>query len=94
MNKNNYMKNYTGQIEDGDTLRFEAVGSDGRMHIEGTGDITMEVSVDGVNYATVEHDVEFESGVAIAPFHFVIGDHVRLSATTLTKVIVNYNQEE
>ena len=86
----NKISDYSKQIE-GNSVRFEAGGNSGRIHIEGTGPIVMEVSVDGVTYKEVEHDVEFENGVAIAPFQFYIGDKVRLSATTLTKVTINYN---
>lgn len=86
----NKISDYSKQIE-GNSVRFEAGGNSGRIHIEGTGPIVMEVSVDGVTYKEVENDVEFENGVVIAPFGFYIGDKVRLSATTLTKVIVNYN---
>ena len=87
----NRVEHYTDKIEGGNTVRFEAIGRDGRIHIEGSGDIVMEVSVDGVNYTTVEHSVTFSEGVAEAPVQFYIGDHVRLSATTLTKVDLNYN---
>lgn len=87
----NKTEDYSKRIEDGNTVRFEASGKEGRIHLEGSGPIVMEVSVDGVNYDTVEHEVGFNDGVAIAPFDFYIGDKVRLSATTLTKVIVNYN---
>lgn len=87
----NRVEHYTDKIEGGNTVRFEAIGRDGRIHIEGSGDIVMEVSVDGVNYNTVEHNVTFSEGVAEAPVQFYIGDHVRLSATTLTKVDLNYN---
>ncbi len=90
MNTNRII-DYTERIEGGDTLRFEALGKEGRIHLEGTGPIVMEVSVDGVNYDSVDHEVEFDDGVAVAPFDFYLGDHVRISATTLTKVIVNYN---
>ena len=90
MNTNKII-NYTEQIEGGDTLRFEAVGRDGRIHIEGTGPIVMEVSVDGVNYTAIDHSVEFDNGVAEAPIQLYIGDKVRLSATTLTAVQINYN---
>ena len=86
----NKISDYSKQIE-GNSVRFEAGGNSGRIHIEGTGPIVMEVSVDGVTYKEVEHDIEFENGVAIAPFQFYIGDKVRLSATTLTKVTINYN---
>ncbi len=87
----NKIKNYTKEIEGGNTVRFEAAGNSGRIHIEGSGQIVMEVSVDGVNYKTVEHDVKFYNGVAEAPFSFYIGDKVRLSASTITAVSVNYN---
>ena len=87
----NRVEHYTDKIEGGNTVRFEAIGRDGRIHIEGTGDIVMEVSVDGVNYTAVEHNVTFSEGVAEAPVQFYIGDLVRLSATTLTKVDLNYN---
>ena len=87
----NRISDYTNQIEGGNSVRFEAGGSSGRIHIEGSGPIAMEVSVDGVNYATVNHDIAFSNGVAIAPFQFYIGDKVHLSATTLTKVTINYN---
>lgn len=86
----NKTQDYSGQIKD-NAVRFEALGKEGRIHIEGSGPIVMEVSVDGVNYATVDHNIAFSSGVAVAPFQFYIGDKVRISATTLTKVIVNYN---
>ena len=86
----NKISDYSKQIE-GNSVRFEAGGNSGRIHIEGTGPIVMEVSVDGVTYKEVDHDIEFENGVAIAPFQFYIGDKVRLSATTLTKVTINYN---
>ena len=87
----NRVVNYTDQIEGGNSVRFEAIGRDGRIHIEGTGDIVMEVSTDGVSYKAVEHNVSFSNGVAEAPVQFYIGDQVRLSATTLTKVEINYN---
>lgn len=86
----NKISDYSKQIE-GNSVRFEALGKEGRVHLEGSGPIVMEVSVDGVNYDTVEHEVEFSNGVAIAPFDFYLGDHVRISATTLTMVKVNYN---
>ncbi len=87
----NKTEDYTKKIVGGNSVRFEALGKEGRIHLEGTGPIVVEVSVDGVNYVTVEHEIEFSDGVAIAPFAFYLGDRVRLSATTLTKVIVNYN---
>ena len=87
----NKTENYSKQIEGGNTVRFEALGNKGRIHLEGSGAIVMEVSVDGVNYKTVDHSVEFDNGVAIAPVDFYLGDKVRISATTLTKVIINYN---
>ena len=87
----NKISDYSKQIEGGNSVRFEAGGNSGRIHIEGSGPIVMEVSVDGVTYKEVDHDIEFENGVAIAPFQFYIGDKVRLSATTLTKVTINYN---
>lgn len=89
----NHFEDYSEQITGGSSVRFEALGREGRIHLEGTGDITLEVSVDGVNYATVEHDVTFnDNGVAIEPIQMYIGDVVRLTATTLTKVIINYNK--
>lgn len=87
----NKIDTLTDRIEGGNTIRFEAQGNTGRIHLEGTGPIVMEVSVDGVKYTTVEHAIEFNNGVAIAPADFYIGDKVRISATTLTKVIINYN---
>ena len=89
--KPNKTENYTERIENGNTVRFEAIGRDGRMHIEGSGDIVVEVGVDGVNYTTVEHNVAFVDGKVDAPVQFYIGDKVRLSASTLTKVSINYN---
>ena len=87
----NKTQDYTKGIMGGNTCRFEALGQEGRIHLEGSGDIVMEVGVDGVHYQTVEHNISFSDGVAIAPVAFYIGDYVRVSATTLTKVIVNYN---
>lgn len=89
MNTNKLM-NYSDKIAN-NTLQFEAEGLDGRIHLEGSGPILLEVGLDRENYVTVEHDVEFENGVAIVPISFYIGDQVRLSATTLTKVVVNWN---
>ena len=45
----NKISDYSKQIE-GNSVRFEAGGNSGRIHIEGTGPIVMEVSVDGVTY--------------------------------------------
>jgi hypothetical protein len=87
----NFVKNYTSEIEGGNTIRFEALSSTGRIMLEGTGTIVVEVSVDATNYTTVTHEVSFTEGKAIAPFRVFIGDHVRISATTLTSVIINYN---
>jgi len=81
----------TYEVEGGNTARFSALSQQGRMQLEGTGDIVVEVSVDGENYAAVEHSVAFENGMAIVPCSFVIGDYVRVSATTLTVVKVNWN---
>lgn len=87
----NKLENYTNRIEGGNTVRFDALGKEGRIHLEGSGTIKVEVGVDGVNYKEVEHGIEFDNGVAIAPISFYIGDKVRISATTLTKVSINYN---
>lgn len=87
----NRQENYTEKIEGGNSVRFQALGREGRIHLEGTGPIQVEVSVDGVKYDTVQHDISFSNGAAIKPISFYLGDYVRISATTLTKVIVNYN---
>lgn len=87
----NRQENYTKNIEGGNSVRFQALGREGRIHLEGTGPIQVEVSVDGVKYDTVQHDISFSNGAAIKPISFYLGDYVRISATTLTKVIVNYN---
>ena len=88
----NQSEDYTKRIEGGNTVRFEPIGKEGRIHLEGSGSIVVEVSVDGVNYTEVKHEVEFnKQGVAIAPFQFYLGDKVRISAKSLTKVKVNYN---
>lgn len=87
----NKIEHYTKKIEGGNTVRFEALGSEGRIHLEGSGPIKMEVGIDGVTYDEVEHEIEFVNGVAIKPVSFYIGDKVRISATTLTKVDLNYN---
>lgn len=87
----NKKEDYSMKIEGGNSVRFEALGGEGRIHLEGSGPIKVEVSVDGVNYKEVEHDIEFSEGVAITPISFYIGDLVRISATTLTKVQINYN---
>ena len=89
MNTNKQV-DYSDKIVD-NTLRIEAEGLDGRIQIEGTGPILLEVGLDRENYVTVDHDIEFENGMAIVPFNFYIGDQIRLSATTLTKVVINWN---
>lgn len=86
----NKIEDYSSRISD-NSVRFDAIGKNGRIHLEGSGPILMEVSVDGEYYETVEHDVQFVNGVAEAPVAFYIGDKVRLSATTLTAVKINYN---
>ena len=71
-------------------VRFVAQSNDGRIHLEGTGSIVCEVSTDGVNYREIEHEEVFDdNGICEAPFKFYIGDHVRFSATTLTKALLN-----
>lgn len=89
--KTNYPKEYT--VEDGNTVRFQALGQQGRIHLEGSGDIKLEVSVTGEenSYVEVEHDIAFENGLAVVPFDFIIGDYIQITATSLTKVIANYN---
>ena len=87
----NKLENYTERIEGGKTVRFDALGNKGRIHLEGSGPIKVEVGVDGVSYKEVEHSIEFVNGVAIAPISFYLGDKVQISATTLTKVLLNYN---
>ena len=62
----NKIENYSGKIEGGNSVRFEAQGNTGRVHLEGTGPIVMEVSVDGVSYKTVDHSVEFDNGVVLS----------------------------
>lgn len=87
----NKTKDYTSKIE-GNACRFEALGKEGRIHLEGSGPIVVQVSIDGVDYKTVEHEVEFSNGIAIAPISLFIGDFVQISASTLTKVVLNYNK--
>ena len=87
----NQLEDYTKRIEGGSSVRFDALGKEGRIHLEGTGSIKVEVGVDGVTYQEVEHSIEFDNGVAITPISFYLGDKVRISATTLTKVLMNYN---
>lgn len=78
-------------VEGGNTVRFECLSEKGRIQLEGNGPITVEVGVDGIHYKTVEHDVEFEDGICIAPLKFYIGDRVRISATSITKATINFN---
>lgn len=78
-------------IEGGDTVRFSALSENARIDLQGTGDIVMEVSVDGVNYAEVTHSEVFVDGRCIAPIKMYIGDFIRISATTLTQAIINFN---
>lgn len=89
MKSTNLTKNL--HIEGGNTVRFESLSEKGRIQIEGSGPISVGVGVDGVHYKTVEHTLEFENGICIAPFQFYIGDHVRISATSLTKATINFN---
>ena len=92
-NFNDMSTNLTRQyeVEGGNTVRFNALSQQGRIQLEGSGDISVEVSVDGETYVSVEHSVTFESGVAVVPVQFIIGDYVRISATSLTKCVVNWN---
>ena len=84
-------RDYTHLIRGGNTVCFEALGETGRMQLEGSGDITMEVSVDGINFTALEHGFAFDNGVAIMPFKLTIGDLVRISSNTLDSIIVNFN---
>lgn len=70
---------------------FNALSDKGRIQLEGSGPIVAEVSVDGINYTELEHDAAFENGYAVVPIYMVIGDFIRISATTLTSAIINYN---
>lgn len=82
------------QIEDGNTVRFEAMAENGRIHLEGTGPIVVEVSLNGVDYNRVEHAKTFTNGKMESPFRFYVGDHVRISATTITDAQINYSRVE
>lgn len=84
---------YTDLIANG-ILTFESLGEEGRIHLEGSGEITIEIGVDGENFVTYEHDAAFENGVAVIPVTLFVGDWVRITADTLTCVIVNYNTTE
>lgn len=81
-------------IEGGNSVRFEARSEQGRIHLEGTGPIVVEVSVDGTYYEAIEHTKEFVNGKCESPWKFYIGDHVRISATTLTDCLINFNRVE
>ena len=85
----------TADIQGGNQITFDMMSNSGRIHLEGTGTIVAKVSVDGENWKTIEHDESFSSGVCIAPLsNFNISDRVQISASTLTKVIVNFSAEE
>ena len=72
--------------------RFEALGKEGRIHLEGSGEISMSVSLNGQDYTPVDHEVQFVEGIAIAPFKFIPGDLAQIEAETLTKVQINYSE--
>lgn len=78
------------------TASFPALSEKGRVQIQGTGDITLEISVDGETYQPIEHDVQFdENWVAIAPINACIGDKIRISTSdTLEAVKVNWSRVE
>lgn len=78
-------------IENGNTIRFEARSANARIHLEGSGNIVAEVSVDGKHYAQIPHEVAFNDGVCIFPFACYIGDKIRISATSITAAMINYN---
>lgn len=89
----NLVKEY--QIEDGNTVRCNALSDHGRVSLAGEGPIVLEVAVGSDPYHEMEHDVEFnENGLAQAPISVCIGDKIRISATTLTKVTINWNKVE
>lgn len=85
------LRDYTYLVRGGSTVSFEALSETGRIHLEGSGPITVEVSVDGEIYTTVNLGATFDDGVDIVPFNLNAGDKVRLQATALTRVLVNYN---
>lgn len=85
----NFKQTYA--ITGGNTVVFNALSNEGRIHLEGTGSITLDVSVDGTTFKNVSHSVAFENGKAIVPCQFIIGDVVKISATTLTLCVVNWN---
>ena len=89
----NIVTDYTDLV-DGNTVTFESLGEEGRIHLEGSGEITIEIGVDGENFVTHEHNAAFDNGVAVIPVTLFVGDWVRITADTLTSVIVNYNTTE
>lgn len=86
------MKNEIKNIPVRDNAAFFVAESEqGRIQIEGSGDINMAVSIDGEHFIDVEHSVKFNEGVAIAPFEFCKGDVIRITADILNRILINYN---
>ena len=87
----NTLENYTHMIEGGNTIRIMAPAESGRVHLEGTGTIRAFVSTNGKDYKEITHPEAFSSGVCEAPIDAYVGDYIKFTATTLTKVEVNWN---
>lgn len=77
--------------EGGNMVRFQARRSKARIHLEGTGTIQFEVSVNGIDFDLLEKTKSFSSGKAIVPLTGMNdGDWIRITATTITSAIINW----
>lgn len=85
----NEFDDYTTKIEDGNSIKLTMRSTSAMIHLEGSGDIVFETGVDGETYTVVEHKVVFDNGVAIAPIKCHVGDFVKITCGSLTKVLLN-----
>lgn len=88
MKRNDIRNDYP--ILNGNTVRLEAPGSVGRVHMEGSGEIHAFVAENAVNYKEVSHFVTFEDGVAEFPVQAFIGDQLKFTADTITAFEINW----
>ena len=92
MKRNDIRNDYP--VLNGNTVRLEAPGTSGRVHMEGSGEIHAYVAENAVDYKKVSHFVTFEDGVAEFPIQAFIGDHIQFTADTITAFEINWIIED
>lgn len=80
-------------IINGNTVMIEVPAEKGRVHLEGSGDIHAYVSTDASTYQEVQHAEAFVNGKCEFPIAAFVGDHIKLTATSITLCNINWVYE-